>query len=489
LKRRERPSSADRVLRLFTEVRPGESITVLLLALNVFMILMAYYFIKPVREALIIEGGGADWGSYAAAGQAVLLLGAVRVYGNLASRYPRRRLINVVTVFFAASFAIFYLVGQLDVSLFIVGIVFFLWVGIFNLMIVAQFWSFANDIYTREEGERLFPIVAFGASAGAVAGSFVSGGIIELAGVYLPILMAGGLLLLSLLVTNYVDRIELKRAQVERPESPDTSTEPAASSGISLAEVRQAIEQREREEARAAESPVAVAEKEQEEEAPPEESGLGPFKMVFQVRYLLLIALLILLLNWVNTTGEYILRRIVEDAAATAAGPGVTQGQFIGTFYSSFYGVVNALALFIQLFLVSRAIKYLGMGVSLLILPVIALGAYSLIVFFPLLAVVRWAKTAENATDYSLQNTVRHALFLPCTREQKYKAKQAIDAFFWRAGDVLSAVVVFIGTQLVVMPTAGFAGINLALVAAWLTLAVMIGRRYKRLVESGRPPS
>lgn len=494
MKGRKQASRIDRFLRLFTDVRPGESVTVLLLALNVFMILMAYYFIKPVREALIIEGGGADWKSYAAAGQAILLLGAVRVYGDLASRYPRRRLINVVTIFFAASFVAFYLIGQVDVPLFVIGLVFFLWVGIFNLMIVAQFWSFANDVYTREEGERLFPIVAFGASAGAVAGSFVSGGIIDIAGVYLPILMAGGLLLISLLVTNYVDAIERRRSQEEHPGIPDTSTTPAASSGISLDEVRRAIKEREQSEDRERRAQLAVAEEEQAEQeqggAPGEDSGLGPFKMVFRVRYLLFIALLILFLNWVNTTGEYILARIVEDAAAAAAREGgVSQGQFIGTFYSSFYGVVNALALFIQLFLVSRAIKYLGMDISLLVLPVLAFGAYSLIVFFPLLGVVRWAKTAENATDYSLQNTVRHALFLPCTREQKYKAKQAIDAFFWRAGDVLSAVVVLVGTQLIILPTSGFATINIVLVAAWLTVAVLIGRRYKDLVASGRPPS
>jgi AAA family ATP:ADP antiporter len=95
---------------------------------------------------------------------------------------------------------------------------------------------------------------------------------------------------------------------------------------------------------------------------------------------------------------------------------------------------------------------------------------------------VRWVKTAENATDYSLQNTVRQVLFLPTTREQKYKAKQAIDTFFVRAGDVLSAVLVFAGTTLFALSTRQFALVNIVLVCAWLVLAVLIGREYRRLV-------
>jgi AAA family ATP:ADP antiporter len=101
---------------------------------------------------------------------------------------------------------------------------------------------------------------------------------------------------------------------------------------------------------------------------------------------------------------------------------------------------------------------------------------------------VRWAKTAENATDYSLQNTVKNMLFLPCTREQKYKAKQVIDSFFHRAGDVLVSLTFFIGSTFVAMETRHFALFNLGLVAIWLVLAVFIGREYKRLVASGTPP-
>jgi AAA family ATP:ADP antiporter len=123
-----------------------------------------------------------------------------------------------------------------------------------------------------------------------------------------------------------------------------------------------------------------------------------------------------------------------------------------------------------------------------MILPVIALGGYALLVFFPVLSAVRWAKTAENATDYSLHNTVRNILFLPLTREQKYKAKQVTDAFFWRAGDVLSAAVVFVGTTWLSLGVAQFAMLNLVLVAAWLVIAARVGANYIELVRTGRPP-
>jgi AAA family ATP:ADP antiporter len=138
-----------------------------------------------------------------------------------------------------------------------------------------------------------------------------------------------------------------------------------------------------------------------------------------------------------------------------------------------------------QLFFVSRILKYLGVRVALLFLPVIAMGGYLLLAFYPLLTVVRWAKTAENSTDYSLQNTVRQVLFLPTTREQKYKAKQAIDTFFVRAGDLLSAGLVFVGTAILSFGTTQFALVNVVLVAVWMGIAVAIGREHGRLTGGG----
>jgi AAA family ATP:ADP antiporter len=146
------PSPLDRALRVFADVRPGEGFLAVLLALNVFLILTTYYILKPVREALILGQGSPEL------------------------KQPRRALLNVVTYFFVACLAVFYVLGRTGVP---VGIAYFLWIGIFNLMIVAQFWSFANDLYSRAEGERLFPIVGFGASLGAVLGAVIAGWLIR----------------------------------------------------------------------------------------------------------------------------------------------------------------------------------------------------------------------------------------------------------------------------------------------------------------------
>lgn len=439
-----RPKSLlERFLNLFTEVRAGEGLSAILLCLNVFLILTAYYIIKPVREALILAGGGAELKSYLSAGQAILLLlVAVPLYSTLASRFPRRRLINMVIVFFAACLCLFYILAQIQVPL---GVVFFIWVGIFNLMVIAQFWAFANDLYTPEAGKRIFVIVAFGASAGAVFGGFITGRLIVPLGVYQLMLVSSILLLVSLIMTNIVDSRHKKELM-----------------------------------------DVKVDEGSLEEPLKKE----GAFKLVFQHKYLLMIAFLILFTNWVNTTGEYILGQTVTDAAAEAirsgrAG-GLTEKQFIGKFYADFFTVVNLTGLLIQLFIVSRILKYLGIRIALLVLPLIALGGYFIIAFFPVLSIVRLAKTAENSTDYSLQNTVRHALFLPTTREQKYKAKQAIDTFFWRAGDVLSAVLVAVGLNWLAFQTKHFALFNIVLVLVWLGLAVKIGRENKKLTAESR---
>ena len=202
-----RASGLERFLNLFTVVRPGEARTALLLALNVFLILMAYYILKTVREALILGEGTAELKSYLSAGQVVVLAFVVPYYGRLVARFPRMKLINVVTVFFIICPPVFYLLAQLGVPL---GMIYFVWIGIFNLMIVAQFWSFANDVYSKEEGERLFVIVGLGASLGAVAGALVADRLIEPFGVLQLMLLGAGVLGLQLLLTNHIDRMRAR---------------------------------------------------------------------------------------------------------------------------------------------------------------------------------------------------------------------------------------------------------------------------------------
>jgi AAA family ATP:ADP antiporter len=450
------PGLIDRGLRLFAPVRGGEGGVVLLMALNIFVLMTAYYIIKPVREALILAEWGAEAKIYASAGQALLLLGVVPLYSRLAGLMNSRRLIASVLVFFAGCLVVFYALARMNVSL---GIPFFLWVGIFNMMVVAQFWSFANDFYTPEQGKRLFALVGFGMSAGAVSGSFIAGRLIAPLGLYQLMLLSAALLMLSLALTFVVAGTRSRAAQVGAPQAAVVEDEPL--------------------------------------------SGRSGFALVLANRYLLLIALMMIVTNLVNTTGEYVLGsrvtadrqaavpEVLRDAAMSddqylmaVAARDQQVGEAIGAFYADFFSIVNITGLLAQLFLVARLVGWIGVHRALLVLPLLATGGYVLMALFPVLGMARWAKTAENATDYSLQNTVRNMLFLPTTRDEKYQAKQAIDSFFVRMGDVMAALLVLAGTTLVHLTPAKFAVVNVGLGLVWVVLAVAIGRRYQALTRS-----
>jgi len=223
-------------------------------------------------------------------------------------------------------------------------------------------------------------------------------------------------------------------------------------------------------------------------EAPKVVGGQNAFLLVIGNRYILLIAVLLVVLNLVNTVGEYILSHLVVEhaQALAAADPAFDRGAYIGEFYAGYFFWVNVVAVLVQAFVTSRLVKHLGLGGVLLALPLIALGAYGVVALGATLAVVRWAKTAENSTDYSVMNTARQLLWLPTTREEKYKAKQAVDSFFVRLGDLAAAFVVYAGTKWIPLDADRFAVVNLLCVALWLVLAVTLVGWNRRLSEAAR---
>jgi AAA family ATP:ADP antiporter len=440
-------------LRLFTVIHPGESGTALLLMLNIYLLFVAYYIIKPVRTALIIAGKGAEWESYLSAVIAVLLIFVVKAFSSVASHLPRQKLISWVTAFFISNLVVFYFLSFSGITLGIMGIIFFIWVGIFNVMIVAQFWGFANDLYTEEMGKRLFPIVAFGATFGGFTGSRIASWLIRPIGLYQMMLVSGVILGICIILTLIIHRREVRISRTRVSEDENSRNEDAD----------------------------AVDAKEQEK---PLEKG-GGFQLIFKKRYLLYIAFFVLLLNFVNTNGQYMLHSVFEKAAVEAVESGTAGGldikEYIGSYDAKFMMYFNLLAMIIQLFVVSRIFKWFGVRVALFILPFIAMGGYFLIAVGASLTLIFWVKVAENGTDYSLMNTTRHALFLITAREEKYKAKAAIDTFFHRAGDVLSALIVFLGTTYLSFNIERFGAFNVGLVIIWLILAVLIFREHKRL--------
>jgi AAA family ATP:ADP antiporter len=216
--------------------------------------------------------------------------------------------------------------------------------------------------------------------------------------------------------------------------------------------------------------------------------GRSGFALVFSDKYLLLIAALMLLSNLVNTNGEYILgKTVVSIFAKTHAAAGVgsmDEKKVVGEFYGNYFTIVNIISALIQMLLVSRFIKWFGVRGALLVLPLVGLVGYGAMAFIPILAFIRGAKIAENSIDYSLQNTTRNALYLPTSREAKYKAKQANDTFFVRFGDVTSAGLVFAGTTWLGFAPKQFAIVNIVLIVVWLVVAVALGRRFQNLAHS-----
>jgi AAA family ATP:ADP antiporter len=192
---------------------------------------------------------------------------------------------------------------------------------------------------------------------------------------------------------------------------------------------------------------------------------------------------LTVLLNVVNATGQFLLDSVVTAEAAARFGSGPEQHQarvvFLGSFYGNFQAATNLVGFLLQLFVTSRVMRFVGVRGALFILPLLALINYSVIAVAPILAVIRVGKILENGTDYSIQNTIRAALFLPTSREAKYKSKAAIDTFFMRTGDVVSAGFVAAGKALSVGVPA-FAWLNVGLTGAWIVVARQIAREHRR---------
>jgi len=423
-------SLIERVLSPIADVRRGEAASVLLMTLLMFLVLAAYYLLKTAREVFILTDGGAEVKSYSSAGQALLLLALVPAYGAFASRVNRVRLVTSVTLFFASNLLLFLFAVQAGLR---VGIVYFLWVGIFNLMVIAQFWAFAADLYTREQGRRLFPLIGVGSSLGAWVGSMRAGNLISSAGP--GRLLIGGAVVLVIcallvpVISRVTGRIEKTAAAAAEAEAPLGKTD--------------------------------------------------GFALIFRDRYLILIAVLTVLINVVNTGGEYLFGRYVveQSVAIHGAGPEAAAARevFVGATYSKLFSTVNLVGFLLQMFVVSRVFKFLGVGKSLFIHPTVALFGYLMMLRAPSMQLMGVLKVADNSLDYSLGNTTKQALWLPTSREAKYKAKQAVDSFFVRAGDVLSAGVVFVGEGLLLTVPA-FAAINLVLTLGWLSVVALINR-------------
>jgi AAA family ATP:ADP antiporter len=424
--------------------------------------MFGYYQIKAIRNGLLLAAHPPEMQSYLAIPQAFLLIFVVWAFSKIASRYPRHILITYITLFCISNLILFNIMNWAGVPVSWMGIIFFIWIGMYNLLIPAQFWGFANDIYSEEEGKRLFPMIAFGASFGAVIGPLVAQWLLppknlkELITKGLPVpnhpipyfgsygmmLVTSGVLALCILMTWIIHRRDVRE-------------DAAAAAAMGAPKIK---------------------------EQPLDKSG--GFRLIFKSRYLLLIALVIGLYNFINALGEFMFSSLQQRVALRVLGTTISGGadlqNYISSAFAGYQSLANIIGLIIQLFLVSRIFRWVGIAGALLFLPMISLGGYGFATFGASLLLMKWIKSVENGTDYSLMKTARSALFLITKREEKYKAQAAIETFFVRGGDTLTAVIVWLGTSVLALSIEGFAVINVASILVWITLTVLIIREYKK---------
>lgn len=447
-------SGLERFLSLFANVKAREGITSLILVLNIFLILVAYYLVKPVREGWLsvsmFKGiSQLEVKAYSAFGQSLLLLAALPLYAKLASIWTRRDLIVRVGTAFAVMLVLFWLVqpGLVWEQVPFAGILFYMFVGIFSVTLVAQFWSFAADVYGHDRGKRLFPLVAVGASAGAAVGAWVGERMIVL-----ERLEAFDLMLLALVPLGAAMALG---AWTDRR---GTYGDPSNSTKTRWVE------------------PAAPSHK-------------GAYRLIAKHRYLTGTALMVLIFSWVVASGDNILFGLVQQAVREnldSFAPGsVEYSRMVNAattaFYGNLYFWVNVCGLLLQAFFVSRILRYGGFMALMLTTPVISLVAYLSMAIAPVIGVIKVMKVAENSSNYSVNNTARNMLWLPATKEMLYQAKTAVDTLFVRIGDGLAAVTVLIGTRLVRLELIDFLVVNVFLIVIWLGIAVFLTRENRRL--------
>lgn len=437
---------------VFTELRPGEGRVASLLMGAVFFFLAALYMLKVAREAKVLADRGflglhgPQLKATARGFQALILtLVVIPAYSRVSARLPRRGLMIGMVLFYVLNIEIFHLLSVLQIPN--LGFYFYVWVGIFNVSIMAQFWSYANDVYTPQAGRRIFPLIMLGASFGGVAGVLLDRVIKDFRYFqlhpYSPLQVTALLLLTGLFLFLVADR----SVEEHTPSSTDTRGRLQLGNGL---------------------------------------------MRVLSSPYIRLIGLSLVFLNLVNATGEYILDNFIMDYAHQTASLQALEGTeawrlaqrlAIGNAYNTFYLAVNLLTLVLQAFVTSRIIRRVGTVGALFVLPVVAFGAYSLVLLGGGYLAFRIVKILENASDYSINNTVQQLLWAPTTREEKYQAKQAADTIFYRLGDLLHSILIWVGTTVFALTPHDFAFVNVVLSILWIVLILALAREYKNTVR------
>jgi AAA family ATP:ADP antiporter len=423
-----------RVLSRAVDVRANEFAALLLAFTFHFVVLAGYYVIRPIRDEI-----GADRGvenlPWMYTGTLVGMLIANALYGAIVARMSRRQFLPIAYRFAISNLIVFFLLmralspGQ---TRSVVAPIFFIWVSVFNLFATTMFWSLMADLFTPEQGKRLFGFIAVGGSLGGILGALVTS---SLAGK----LSTGIFLLISAAMLEIA-------AQCVRFFPSDF---------------------RKNGDATAAEKPLG-----------------GHFwegaSHILRSPYLFALILFIVIYTLTNTWAYFqqadLTQHQLSDRAARTS------------FLANIDVAVNTITVVIQLFLTGRLLKWLGVGITLVLMPALSGLGFLAIGFAPVLAVLATFQVIRRAAGFALLRPAREILFTVLRREDKYKAKSLIDTFGYRLGDQLGAWS-YKGLHDLGLDISKTSFLAAPLVAFWCLLSLWLGRRQRELAEKAEPSS
>lgn len=432
-------------LREAVGARPGEGVVLLWATSYYFLVLAAYYVLRPIRDEMGAASGVENL-AWLFTGTMVGMLLVHPLYTSLVSRLTRRRFISWTYRFFILNLIAFYLVFRMvDPSQAIwVGRVFFIWTSIFNLFVVSVFWSLITDVFRPGQGKRLFGIVAVGGTIGAMLGATITTSLVGVMGPINLMLVSALILELAVRASHVLDGAEAAMRAAEDEEIAVAAGSAPAGTGP------------------AADSSKAVI------------GGgvMDGIRHILSSPYLLGIAVLILFYT-ISSTFLYfqqvdIVARVFKDNPT-----GRTQ------VFGAMDIAVNVLTLIAQLFLTGRVMKWFGVGFALAFLPTLTLIGFGVLSVAPVLAVLIGFQVLRRAGNFAIQRPGREALFTVLPRTDKYKAKNFSDTFVYRLGDQVGAWS-YTGMAIFGLGLSGLAFTMVPLSAAWLALTLWLGKQYRK---------
>jgi ATP:ADP antiporter, AAA family len=383
-----------------------------------FTLLAGYYVLRPLRDQMGIAGGTKTL-PWLFTATFVALLVSQPVYGALVANLPRRLFIPIVYHFFVANLVLFWILLMLGIAPVIVARIFFIWVSVFSLFAVAVFWSFMADLFTAEQGKRLFGFIGAGGTAGGLLGPVITIGLSVPLGPVNLLIVAAVLIELAVLCVYRLDRAAT--------ESPGARPDPRHVGGSAFA-------------------------------ALPE---------LFRSPYLLGVAGWVSLLSFCATITYLEQANIVS---ANVHGAGAQTRIFAGIDLA-----VGLLSLITQIVATGQVLKRFGTGIAAAALPAVYVVGFAALFSAPTLAVVIGLQVAQRWMNFAIANPARQVFFTVLDREEKYKAKNLIDVVVYRGSDALYGWV-FDSLQMLGLKLGGIALVALPFAAGWLALSTALGR-------------